>query len=381
MNTHYNVAIAGAGPAGTAVAHWLVQAGCSVVLLERSRFDRPRIGETLAPSVQPLLTELGVWQEFLDLKPLPSYGTRSAWGAPLAEAQSHLLNPYLCGWHVDRLAFDRMLAESAVRSGAHLEPGTQVDRYVAEANGRAMLSFSRVEDPDRLEQVSADFVIDATGRKATVARKLGAASIMFDRLVAIAAQFENAQADTNCYTLVETTSDGWWYSSPAGAGSSVAVLLTDGDLVNTQHTKELPEWQNALDRAVLTRASVDGCELKWGPSAFSAVSQRLRRADSDRRRWLAVGDAALAVDPVSGSGVLRALRTAKAAASAVLSTFAGDETAIPRYESDRDDECTSYLLKRADYYGMEQRWPNAPFWQRRLATVARAAETKPAFAS
>ena len=62
MNTHYDVAIAGAGPAGGAVAQSLVQAGCSVVLLERSHFDRPRIGETLAPAVQPLLLELGVWQ-------------------------------------------------------------------------------------------------------------------------------------------------------------------------------------------------------------------------------------------------------------------------------------------------------------------------------
>jgi flavin-dependent dehydrogenase len=136
-----------------------------------------------------------------------------------------------------------------------------------------------------------------------------------------------------------------------------------------------------LSRAVLTRATVDGCELKWGPSAFSAVSQRLRRAPGDRRRWLAVGDAALAVDPVSGSGILRALRTAKAAASAVLSTFGGDETAIPCYESDRDDECTSYLVKRAGYYRLEQRWPNAPFWQRRLAAFARLAEMEPALAS
>jgi flavin-dependent dehydrogenase len=381
VKTHYDIAIAGAGPAGAAAAHWLVQAGCSVVLLERSRFDRPRIGESLAPSVQPMLVELGVWQDFLNLNPLPSYGTRSAWGAALAEDQSHLLNPYLCGWHVDRLAFDRTIAESAVRRGAHLELGTQVVRYTAEANGGAVLSFSRVDDPDRVDQLRADFVIDATGRNSTVARKLGAASIMFDRLVAVAAQFDNARADTNRYTLVETTSDGWWYSAPAGVGSSVAVLMTDGDLLNAQHTKDPAEWQNALSRAVLTRATVDGCELKWGPSAFSAVSQRLRRAPGDRRRWLAVGDAALAVDPVSGSGILRALRTAKAAASAVLSTFAGDETAIPCYESDRDDECTSYLVKRAGYYRLEQRWPNAPFWQRRLAAFARLAEMEPALAS
>src|SRR6476660_9824070 len=111
-----DIAIAGAGPAGAATARRLAQAGCRVVLFDRSNFDGPRVGESLAPTVQPLLIDLGVWQEFLDLKPLPSYGTRSVWGDSLEAEHSHLQSPYLCGWHVDRVAFDRMLADSAVRA-------------------------------------------------------------------------------------------------------------------------------------------------------------------------------------------------------------------------------------------------------------------------
>ena len=114
-----------------------------------------------------------------------------------------------------------------------------------------------------------------------------------------------------------------------------------------------------------------GGELKWGPRVFSAVSRRLQRTDDCQKRWLAVGDAALAVDPISGSGVVRALQTAKAAAATVLSCLAGDESAIAAYEAERDRECTEYLFKRARYYGMERRWPNAPFWRRRLETLAR----------
>jgi flavin-dependent dehydrogenase len=352
-----DIAIAGAGPGGAAIARQLAQSGCRVVLLERSRFDGPRVGESLAPAVQPLLTELGVWQEFVDLKSLPSYGTRSVWGGPLEAEHSHLQNPYLCGWHVDRTAFDRMLAESAVRAGAQLLLGTQVLRCVSGANGGFVLSLSDGND------LHAGFVIDATGRGSALARKLGAKSLAFDRLVGVAAQFENVRAGKRCYTLVETTPDGWWYSAPVGSDRSVVMLMTDGDL--------LPLWSEALGRAGLTNASVAGCELKWGPRVFSAVSRRLQRTDRCHKRWLAVGDAALAVDPISGSGVVHALQTAKAAAATVLSCLYGDESAIASYEADRDQECTEYLFKRIGYYGLERRWPNSPFWQRRLAAIER----------
>ncbi|HEV8169711.1 MAG TPA: tryptophan 7-halogenase [Pyrinomonadaceae bacterium] len=352
-----DIAIAGAGPGGAAIARQLAQSGCRVVLLERSRFDGPRVGESLAPAVQPLLTELGVWQEFVDLKPLPSYGTRSVWGGPLEAEHSHLQNPYLCGWHVDRVAFDRMLADSAIRAGAQLLLGTQVRSCVSGANGGFVLSLSEGDE------LHADFVIDATGRGSTLARRLGAKSLAFDRLVGVAAQFENVRARERCYTLVETTPDGWWYSAPVGNDHSVVMLMTDGDLV--------PLWSEALGRAGLTHASVDGCEMKWGPRVFSAVSRRLQRTDRCRKRWLAVGDAALAVDPISGSGVVRALRTARAAAATVLASLSGDESAIASYEADRDNECTEYLFKRAGYYGLERRWPNSPFWRRRLDVLAK----------
>lgn len=365
MVSQCDIAIAGAGPGGAAIARQLAQSGCRVMLLERSRFDGPRIGESLAPNVQPLLAELGVWQQFVDLAPLPSYGTRSVWGEPLETEHSHLQSPYLYGWHVDRLAFDRMLADSAVQAGAQLMPGRQVLQCVSGANGGFTLSLSGGDE------LHADFVIDATGRGATLARRLGARSLTFDRLVGVAAQFENVSAGARCYTLVETTPDGWWYSAPAGNNRSVVMLMTDGDLICSQGTKDLPLWSKALSRAGLTNASVAGGELKWGPRVFPAVSRRLQRTDRCQKRWLAVGDAALAVDPISGSGVVRALRTAKAASLTVLSSLSGDESAIASYETDRDKECTEYLFKRLGYYSAERRWPNSPFWQRRLAAVAR----------
>ncbi len=102
----------------------------------------------------------------------------------------------------------------------------------------------------------------------------------------------------------------------------------------------------------------------WGPRPFSALSHRLVRDDSSTP-WIAVGDAALAVDPASGSGVVRALRSAHAGASAILDHLQGSPTALEEYEAELDIEWQRYLEQRTKYYRMESRWPTSPFWLRR----------------
>ena len=110
---------------------------------------------------------------------------------------------------------------------------------------------------------------------------------------------------------------------------------------------------------------------------FSAISQRLRRSELDAP-WIAVGDAALAVDPISGSGVVRALRAAQAGTETALALLEGrSPQTIARYEADRDRECTEYLYERAMYYDIERRWPGAPFWQRRGTALTRALGVAP----
>uniref|UniRef100_UPI003F693E2E hypothetical protein n=1 Tax=Amycolatopsis solani TaxID=3028615 RepID=UPI003F693E2E len=84
-----------------------------MVLYERSAYDGLRMGETLPPSVNPLLRELGLWDRFLAAEPMPSYLTASAWGGPEVAERSFVFSPYGHGWHTDRAAFDRMLADAA----------------------------------------------------------------------------------------------------------------------------------------------------------------------------------------------------------------------------------------------------------------------------
>lgn len=359
MPAAYDVVVAGGGPAGAATALLLAAAGRSVALLERSRFDRPRLGETLAPTVQPLLRRLGVWDRFGALDPLPSWGTRSAWSRPDPADHSHLVSGYHSGWHVDRTAFDRMLAAAAADAGAHVVPGASVTgcRYdgtvweVACAGGH---------------RVGGRVLVDATGRQGGPGRGLGAHRARFDHLVAVAVVLAGIDVSAERYLLVEAVGDGWWYTAPLPGDRLVSVLMTDVDTCRRAGLGRSGPWHRTLGAAPLTAGRVGPVPAGAAPRVHPAGSHRLRRG-ADVRPWLAVGDAALAVDPVSGTGVSRALRTAEAAAETagrLLDRPAAAAETIGRYESARDGECTAYLVERAEHYGRVRRFQTA-FWSRR----------------
>ncbi len=362
----FDVLILGAGPAGSVTAGLLAKAGYKVAILEKSGFEKSRVGESLAPGVKPLLQSLKLWDQFMALNPLPSYGTQSAWGNSNPEMHSHMLTVQGNGWHIDRLALDKMLASEAEKAGVKLI----TDCRLLNCSYEEKHGFqSKVWHSDNEHIIVSKFMIDASGRNAFLATRLGAERIVFDRLVGIAAQFYDDDASTHLYTMVEATEDGWWYSAPVSQNRSVAMLMTDGDFGVKKGLDRLPIWQQALNTTDTTAKRFNGQKLKWGPTIFSAVSQRVIRQPADNRPWLAVGDAALAVDPISGSGVIRALNTAKEAVSVVIAALNGDHDAILNYESNRNEDCHKYLMEWAGYYDMEQRWPDAFFWQRRALAV------------
>ena len=76
----------------------------------------------------------------------------------------------------------------------------------------------------------------------------------------------------------------------------------------------------------------------------------------------------MAVDPLSSSGILRAIVTGEAAANAIAHWILGRPEAAVDYEEWLDGEFDDYWRERNELYGLEQRWPQAPFWQRRGAS-------------
>jgi flavin-dependent dehydrogenase len=350
----FDVAVIGGGPAGCALAASLARRGRSVAVFERTHFDTRRPGETFGGELEPLLRALGAWDAFTVLPWVPFRSVCSAWGAPELAERASLTNPFGDGFHVDRARFDAMLARVTEASGAALRTGT----------GRCAIQRTeqgfRVQ-PRRGEAAAVRFLVDASGRGATATAALipGQRWVACDRLVALVGRFSGTETSPGDL-LIEAAEDGWWYSSPQPDGTRVVVFLTDSDLVPAGRRHALTTWWlAALARTRHTALPRDGPTFT-GPL-------RIVRADSgclvpDRAPgFCAVGDAAIALDPLAGDGVARALRSGLEAAEAVDGALSGS----PLAGSSTAERFASALERRARYYQMERRWPGAPFWLRR----------------
>jgi 2-polyprenyl-6-methoxyphenol hydroxylase-like FAD-dependent oxidoreductase len=358
------VAVVGCGPAGAAAALTLTRHGVPVVVLERSDGGGNSVGETLAPSATPLLQRLGLYEAFLATRPLPSYGNRSRWGGDGAPAAHDFLRePYGCGWHVDRPAINTAFLAAAAAAGADCRRQTRLLTAVRDpvAGWRLMAS-----GPRGRQIVTAELVIDASGRRAVVARRQGAGRQVDDRLAALVTTVAPAVAPwPEATTLIEATVDGWWYAAPLPGGRLVAAYCSDPERLAARRAWRPAAWRSLLDATVEVRTRVGaGAAAMPGPIRLVAAGSSLTTpliGDG----WLAAGDAAAAHDPLAGHGIGSALAGGRRAAHAALAHLGGDPTALPDYAARTVAAYERYLALWRAYYAEERRWPEAPFWRRR----------------
>jgi flavin-dependent dehydrogenase len=209
------------------------------------------------------------------------------------------------------------------------------------------------------EVLQADFVADASGRTAHLARHLGAARVRYDRLVGACALLTSAAPDVDTYTLVEAVPDGWWYSALLADGRLAVAFMTDGDLLDRG------AWRTLLAQTGATRARVGGhgYALDDRPRVVPAETSRLDTIAGEG--WLALGDAAAAYDPLSSHGISSAMGSGFYAGNAIADLLAGHPEALPAYQAVMQNAYGAYLDLHARQYTAEGRWPEAPFWARR----------------
>jgi flavin-dependent dehydrogenase len=372
VSERLDVVVIGGGPAGTAVAIELARSGRSVALFEQSHYDQLRIGETLPPLARMPLLSLGVWDRFVKDAHAPCHGTVSVWGQEKLYENDFIFNPYGHGWHIDRQRFDAMLARAAEEAGAHVSRSTRVTVAVPEPRG---WSLEFLENGER-RCMAAKFLVDATGRASTFARRQGASRVSRDRLVSRVGFFSArcGQSGTDTRTLVEAAEDGWWYSAWLPGSVLVVAFMTDADLVPHSRVHAIEQWWRRVERVPHTYARIDRCALDTNLRIFAAQTYRMDRITGEA--WLAVGDAAAALDPLSSRGIYNGLQSGLRAASSIVKRLLGDRTAFEEYALWNERNFDEYLRMRAVYYGREQRWPSSAFWRRRVTQGAAAAVTQ-----
>jgi flavin-dependent dehydrogenase len=214
---------------------------------------------------------------------------------------------------------------------------------------------------DRRTTCRADVVIDARGRQPHDLTGRPRA-LSGDRLVATVFVFDTPlRAPQPDWTLIESCPGGWWYSAPLPAERASVAFFTDSDLrIARTDVRELADVAHAGLTADRLPSAAKPCAIvncpAWSLSGCSIAAPTL----------LTVGDAACARDPLSGSGLCRSLDTAIQAADAIAAFSAGQGDALARYVAGLEASATVYAETRQRVYALERRWPDAPFWRRRV---------------
>lgn len=358
-HSSFDVAIVGGGPGGCATALSLRSHAPSlaVVLIEASHYETQRIGETLPPPARSILEHLCVWEPFRGQRHREAHGTTAVWGTARPLDNDFIYMPAHTGWHLDRAAFDCMLAGQAQSRGATLILDTRL-RQAEQTGDRWRLTLS----DDQL--LTARFIVDATGGNAALARRCGARFVATDRLVGLARFFEDGEGDPR--TLVEATEYGWWYTAGLPDGRRITACMTDADLALSLGLKEAEQWNRKLAAMPCVGAMMRGSVPCSPVIVRSTESRRLEPAAGDR--WLAVGDSASRFDPLSSQGITKALRSGIFASYVIGDLLTrNDDAGLSRYRRYVVEEFRSYEEVRAKYYREEQRWPASEFWRRRHA--------------
>lgn len=349
-----DVVVVGGGPGGSSAAYFLARAGAKVIQLEKKSFPRSKVcGDGLTPRAVNMMRQMGMHTEletFHKTAGIRIRATGKELELPFPQASTApdfaLVRP--------RLDFDARLAAKAQAAGAELRQRTEAVGPVMDGNRVTGVRYVRKEDAEgggviKAEEgvIEAPFVVIADGSSSSFGKAVGIQR-RTDMPIGLAVRtyyetdrttdgFLEAWLEVRNKDNKMMPGYGWLF--PVGDGTvnvGVGLLST----TRKEHKINLNELQ---------RAFIDGLPKHYGISHEGQTapykSGRLQLGANVPKPygpgWLAIGDAAGIINPLTGEGIAYAMETGKLAAG-LISTALLDGSG---------SELTSYGEALKDYYG------------------------------
>lgn len=339
MTHEHDVLVLGGGPAGASCAALLAEQGYDVVVLEREKFPRYHVGESLVPGVMPVLERLGLTDRMEAMAFQRKNGISLLWGAE-REVWTVYFNeggPYEYAYEVKRAEFDNLLLTRARELGATVIEEATVSRVCTDGRGRVVGAEYKLGQDGPPTEMRARYVVDATGQGKLIARAEKLLTWHEDlKNVAVWTYFQGGtqlEGRDQGNIVTEYHPDGWLWVIPFSDGSrSVGFVGPNNNYARSglsaeeffteklAGSREAKRLLTGATRIADFRATKD---WSYQASRFGGPGHLL------------TGDAAAFVDPLFSTGVMLAMKGGSAAADTVariLDDPAGVEAAEPAHQ-------------------------------------------------
>lgn len=336
------VLVVGAGVAAFAAALRCARQGIVATVLVPAGRRWPELPETLSASGLRTLLRLGLARGEL-ARGFPEVREhRSRWGDTTLQVRPRvpgLPNPVILG----KVSLTGMLRTAALERGARI---LEIDRLVAarEIDSGVLVSFTR---DGAMHEMACGHAIDASGRPALLARRMGVKRRTLDHLVAFVIRGAAAPRYAACVATI-SIADGWMFWASDASGQAALSFFTAG-----RKRAGRVEPARLLARAPAEIQAMMADAPTWaasGVESFNCSTSALDRSGGGC--WLACGDALQTFDPLSSMGVATALQQADQAAQAIAAAIIGDRSLIASYGRDARLSFGRYIAERNAYYGV-----------------------------
>ena len=378
-----DLVVVGGGPGGSTLASLVAMQGHRVVVLEKERFPRYQIGESLLPStIHGVCRLIGVSDELAKAGFMRKRGGTFKWGVnPEPWTFSFSISQKTAGatsfaYQVERSKFDQILLGNARRAGADIRENCAVIDVVGDDHRVRGVSYIDAEGNER--QIHANYVMDASGNKSRIYRHVGGSRQYseFFRSVALFGYFDGAKRlppPNSGNILCVAFDSGWFWYIPLSD-----TLTSVGAVVRREMASKIQGDPEEALRSLIDECPMIGEYLRDAKRITAGEYGELRvRKDysyHNTKIWrpgmALIGDAACFVDPVFSSGVHLATYSALLAARSINSVLAGivdEQAAFNEFEQRYRREYGVFYEFLMSFYDLHVS-ENSYFWSAKKVT-------------
>lgn len=302
----FDVVIIGGGPAGATTAGLLAKSGHRVLVLDRERFPRYHVGESLIPAFMRPMQELGI-TERMDARGFErKYGGTLVWGNEQIPWNFSFVEggAHDHAFHTRRADMDSMILDRARELGAFIIEDATVKEPIEE-DGRVTGVRFALRGADSVYEVRAKLVVDASGQSRLLSRRYSEVTWHEElRNVAVWTYFDNCErlaGDEYTNILIEGLDEGWFWAIPLDKGTISVGYVTRSSTAG-ESDESLPQLFAAeADKSTKLKKMLAPANQAAGWRTARDWSYTSERFHGDG--WVCVGDSAAFVDPLFSTGV------------------------------------------------------------------------------